>query len=75
MEPFSKANHLLTDSGKPARGKLKSKYACAAFHLPTSLLSPQAWFSMTVLVMPLLVNMAPQSRGTAAARGLNGSPT
>lgn len=25
MDPFSKANHLLTDSGKPARGKLKSK--------------------------------------------------
>ena len=24
-EPFSKANHLLTDSGKPARGKLKAK--------------------------------------------------
>ena len=25
MEPFSKANHLITDSGKPARGKLKAK--------------------------------------------------
>ena len=25
MDPFSKSNHLLTDSGKPARGKLKSK--------------------------------------------------
>lgn len=25
MEPFSKSNHLLTDSGKPARGKLKAK--------------------------------------------------
>ena len=24
-EPFRKANHLLTDSGKPARGKLKAK--------------------------------------------------
>ena len=26
-DPFSKANHLLTDSGKPARGKLKAKCA------------------------------------------------
>ena len=25
MDPFSKTNHLLTDSGKPARGKLKGK--------------------------------------------------
>ena len=25
MDPFSKSNHLLTDSGKPARGKLKAK--------------------------------------------------
>ena len=25
MDPFSKGNHLLTDSGKPARGKLKAK--------------------------------------------------
>ena len=25
LEPFSKINHLLTDSGKPARGKLKAK--------------------------------------------------
>ena len=25
MDPFSKSNHLLTDSGKPARGKLKGK--------------------------------------------------
>ena len=24
-EPFSKANHLLTDSSKPARGNLKAK--------------------------------------------------
>ena len=26
-EPFSKANHLLTDSGKPATGRLRSKCA------------------------------------------------
>ena len=28
-EPFSKANHLLTDSGKPATGRLRSKWAPA----------------------------------------------
>ena len=27
LDPFSKDNHLLTDSGKPARGKLKAKCA------------------------------------------------
>ena len=26
-EPFSKANHLLTDSGKPATGRLRNKCA------------------------------------------------
>ena len=26
-EPFSKANHLLTDSGKPATGRLRATYA------------------------------------------------
>lgn len=26
-EPFSKANHLLTDSGKPATGRMKTTYA------------------------------------------------
>ena len=25
LEPWSKSNHLLTDSGKPSRGKLKAK--------------------------------------------------
>ncbi|BDA45159.1 Carboxylic acid reductase [Coccomyxa sp. Obi] len=29
MEPFSKDNHLLTDSGKPATGRLKKKYGPA----------------------------------------------
>ena len=33
-DPFSKANHLLTDSGKPARGKLKAK--CASCCRPSA---------------------------------------
>jgi fatty acid CoA ligase FadD9 len=39
VEPqaFSKENHLLTDSGKPARGKLKAK--CVHCLMP-KLLSP-----------------------------------
>ena len=31
-EPFSKANHLLTDSGKPATGRLRERCAAPAGH-------------------------------------------
>lgn len=33
MEPFSKDNHLLTDSGKPATGRLKKKCALLQLYL------------------------------------------
>ena len=41
-EPFSKANHLLTDSSKPARGKLKAR--CA----------PRLWTALSALPLFLV---------------------
>lgn len=38
MKPFSKDNHLLTDSNKPARGQLKKR--CAALSSTCALIVP-----------------------------------
>ena len=56
MRPFSKENHLLTDSNKPARGQMKKR--CVPFFQPHGLsLNPRS-ISMAMIFTAVLLHVA-----------------
>lgn len=56
MRPFSKENHLLTDSNKPARGQMKKR--CAPLFQPHGLsLNPRS-ISLAIIFTAVLLHVA-----------------